>query len=85
MQNTCKTQNTHICSSRNDRILSSEYKYILSAREELGRHLGKWIAIVGTDIVYSGDDAKEGYDTARAKYPDRTPFILKIPKGDMIL
>ena len=65
--------------------MKSEYEYVMSAREQLGQHLGKWIAVVGDEIVASGEDAKKVHQASRTKYPDRTPFIMKIPKETVML
>ena len=65
--------------------MKSEYEYILSAREQLGQHLGEWIAIVGDDIVSTGDDAQKVYQKAKERHADKTPLILKIPKETLML
>ena len=65
--------------------MKSEYEYAMSAREQLGKHLGEWIAIVGDEIVASGEDATKVYRESKAKYPDKTPFIMKIPKETVML
>ena len=65
--------------------MKSEYEYILSVRDQLGEHLGKWIAVVGEEIVSTGDNAKEVYLKAKEKHADKTPFIMKIPKETVML
>lgn len=65
--------------------MKSEYEYVMSARDKLGEHLGDWIAVVGEEIVSTGNDAKEVYQKAKEKYPDKTPFIMKIPKETVML
>lgn len=65
--------------------MKSEYEYIMSISHELGQHLGKWIAVVGEEIVATGKTAKEVYDKAKEKYPDREPLIMKIPKETVML
>ena len=65
--------------------MKSEYEYIMSISLELGQHLGEWIAVVGEEIVATGETAKEVYDKAKEKYPDREPFIMKIPKETVML
>ena len=65
--------------------MKSRYEYVMPARKQLGKHLGEWIAIVGDEIVASGEDAKEVYRESRAKYPDKIPFIMKIPKEAVML
>ncbi len=65
--------------------MKSEYEYIMSISNELGNYLGKWIAVVDNEIVASGDNAKEVYDKAKVKYPEREPFIMKIPEESIML
>ena len=65
--------------------MKSEYEYVMSAHEQLGKHLGEWIAVVGGEIVAFGDDAKKTYRASKVKYPDKTPFIMKIPKETVML
>ena len=65
--------------------MKSEYEYVLPASDQLGDHLGQWIAVVGEEIVSAGDDAKEVYQKAKEKHSDKTPFIMKIPKETVML
>ena len=65
--------------------MKSEYEYVMSISDQLGQHLGEWIAVVGEEIVATGETAKEVYDKAREKYPDKEPFIMKIPKETVML
>jgi len=65
--------------------MKSEYEYVMSISDELGQHLGDWIAVVGEEIVASGSSAKEVYDKAKEKYPNKEPFIMKIPKETVML
>ncbi len=65
--------------------MKSEYEYVMSVRDQLGEHLGDWIAVVGEEIVSASDNAKDVYQKAKEKYPDKTPFIMKIPKETVML
>jgi len=65
--------------------MKSEYEYVMSIGEELGQHLGEWVAVVGESIVAVGTTAKEVYDKAIEKYPNKEPFIMKIPKETVML
>ena len=67
------------------RKMKSEYEYVMSMGKELGQHLGEWVAVVGDSIVATGKTAKEVYDEAKEEYPDREPFIMKIPKETVML
>jgi len=63
----------------------NEYDYIMSISHELHQYLGKWIAVVGTDVVATSDSAKEVYELARKKYPNKEPFIMKVPQETVML
>lgn len=65
--------------------MKSEYEYIMSISKELGNYLGQWIAVVDNEIVASGENAKEVYERTKEKYPNREPFIMKIPKETVML
>ena len=65
--------------------LKSEYEYVMSISDKLGKYLGDWMSVVDEDIVAAGQDAKAVYDKARKKYPSRTPFVMKIPKETVML
>jgi hypothetical protein len=60
-------------------------KYLLSISANLDQYVGKWIALVGKDIVASGDSGKAVFEQAKSKYPDREPFVMKIPADTVML
>jgi len=62
--------------------MKNEFDYIMSISEKL--ESGKWIAVVEKDIV-SGNSAKEVFEKARKKHPDREPFIMKVPENSNML
>ena len=66
-------------------VLKSEYEYVMSINDQLGKYLGNWISVVDEEIVDTGQDAKAVYDKAKKKYPDKTPFVMKIPKETVML
>jgi hypothetical protein len=45
---------------------------------------GKWIAVIQKDII-EGDSAKEVIKQARAKYPKKEPFVMKVPNNSNML
>jgi len=65
--------------------MKSEYEYVMSISDQLGQHLGDWIAVVGEEIVATASSAKEVFDLAKKKYPNKEPFIMKIPKETTML
>lgn len=65
--------------------MKSKYEYIMPAREQLGKHVGEWIAVAGDEIIAFGSDAEKVYWASKAEYPDKIPFIMKIPKEKIML
>lgn len=62
--------------------LQSEFEYVMTISEKL--EPGKWIAVVKKDVI-TGDSAQEVFEKARSKYPDREPFIMKVPENANML
>jgi hypothetical protein len=61
-----------------------EFECLLSM-PNLGKYVGKWIAVVDDKIVSIGTAGREVLSEARSKYPDRTPLILKVPSQTVML
>jgi orotidine-5'-phosphate decarboxylase len=61
----------------------SEFDYVMTISEKL--ESGKWIAVVGKEVVAKGDEAKAVYEEARRKFPDREPFLMKVPSEAIML
>jgi len=59
-------------------------KYLMSMGD-LRQYVGKWIALVGKDLVATGDNGKEVFAEAKRKYPDKEPFVMKIPADAVML
>ena len=60
--------------------MTVEYRYVQSHTEELRKHIGKWIMVVGEEIVAADEDCQKALDKAREKHPGVNPFVMKIPK-----
>jgi len=63
--------------------MKSEFEYVMSVSKTL--EAGKWIAVVGNEIVSKGDNGKEVFEEAKRKYPDREPFVMKVPADSVML
>jgi predicted LPLAT superfamily acyltransferase len=61
----------------------SEFEYVMSVSKDL--EAGKWIAVVGNEIVAKGTNAKEVFEQAKQKYPNKEPFIMKVPSDAIML
>jgi len=62
----------------------SEFECLLSMRD-LGKYVGKWIAVVDKNIVVSGDHGKEVFEKAQKECPGREPLIMKVPVSMVML
>ena len=58
---------------------SGEYEYVMSLGDKLGKYVEKWIVVSDNKIVESGDNLKETYAKAKAKCPETTLFVMKVP------
>jgi len=52
---------------------------------DLGKLIGKWIAVVGENIVATGDTGVEVFQKSKEKYPDEIPLIMKVPEDKVML
>ncbi len=51
----------------------------MSLGDELGKYVDKWIAVIDNKILASDEDIRVVYKKAKELYPNRTPFIMKVP------
>jgi hypothetical protein len=57
----------------------SEFEHVLSMGDKLGDYVDEWIAVVNGKIIATGKDGKEVYKKAKELYPDKRPFIMRVP------
>jgi len=62
-----------------------DYLNYLMSMGDLRQYVGKWIALVGKELVASGDNGKEVFAEAKRRYPNEEPFIMKIPSDTVML
>ena len=64
-----------------------EFEYMDSCPKELTKHLGKWVIILGKEIIATASD--EDFDRTiaevRRKHPGKHPMIMKYPKERVTL
>ena len=65
--------------------LKTEFEYVLSLGDKLGDYVEEWIAVVDNKIVARGSEAKQVYDSAKSLYPEKTPFIMKVPSDKVMV
>ncbi len=59
--------------------------YVADAEEINRKYGGKHIAIIDDKVVASGNDPKEVWEKAKAKYPDKKPVLAFVPKEDTLV
>lgn len=64
-------------------MTSKEFEFYVKA--DLKEYEGKYIAIVEDQVVASGNNAKQVMEEAKRKYPDKKPFLAKIPREEVLI
>ena len=57
----------------------------MSLEDKLGEYANLWIAVVDSKIVAKGPNAKEVFAKAKQEYPDRIPFVMKVPADTVMV
>ncbi len=65
--------------------VSKAFDWYVNNPKELRKYAGKHVAIVDNEIVDIGDSAKEVYENAKMKYPNKSPLLTYIPKGETLI
>jgi len=63
--------------------LNNEYQWFLSA--DLNEYRGKHIAILESEVVASGDNAKEVWERAHGDHPGKEFLMAKIPEEEILI
>ncbi len=63
----------------------NDKSYDFYVNNDLSEYAGKWVAIVGEEVVASGDNAKVVFEEAKRKFPDRLPLLAKVPKDEILI
>jgi len=58
--------------------MNQSYNYFMSSNLE--EYVGKWVAISNNKIIASGNDVKKVINEAKAKVPNKRPFVSKVPE-----
>ncbi len=64
-------------------VNSKEFEFYLKA--DLSRYEGKYVVIMGEEVVSTGTNAKQVLDEARKKHPQKRPFLAKIPREGILI
>jgi hypothetical protein len=74
---------------RRDRgyTMKSAFEYVMEMgdKNELSKYVGYWIAVVDNKVVAKEKDARDAYAKAKEKYPDKVPFLMKVPTETVML
>ncbi len=65
--------------------MSEELNYFASFPEKLRGLRGKHIALIGREVVASGDNAMEVYRKAKEKFPDKKPVLAYVPREETLV
>ena len=81
---------TYVCEleilgGRGLRAVKGEFEYLLSIQDKLGDYVDRWVAVVDDKIVVQGDSAKQVFKEAKEQFPDKVPFVMKIPSDAVMV
>jgi len=65
--------------------MREELNWFASFPDELKQYRGKHVAIIGKEVVASGESAKEVLEAAMNKYPSTMPVLTFVPKKDILV
>lgn len=65
--------------------MKGELEHVISMGDKLGDYVNCWIAVVDDKIVAHGDSAKEVFIRAKQQYPNKTPFVMKVPSDTVMV
>jgi len=46
---------------------------------------GKWVAIIGNEVIAMGDSGKSVFEVAKKAHPKREPLIMRVPDNSIML
>ncbi len=63
--------------------MAGEFEYLMSISESL--EAGKWVAIIGNEVIAMGDSGKSVFEVAKKAHPKREPLIMRVPDNSIML
>ena len=60
-------------------------RYSVFINSDMSRYTGKWVAIVDSEVVSSGENAKIVYSKAVKKYPKKRPLLARVPTNETMI
>ena len=67
--------------------MKSAFEHVMEmgVKNELSEYVGYWIAVIDNKVVAKEKDAKTAYLKAKDQYPNKVPFVMKVPTEDVML
>ena len=62
-----------------------EETYQFYVSHDLSQYAGKWVAMLGEQVIASGDTATEVLAQAKKKAPGRNPALARVPTGEVLV
>lgn len=69
--------------STKKQITAPEFEFFVQS--DLSEYKGRYVAIIGKEVVASGKTAKEVWEEAKRRYPNKTPTLAKLPKEEALV
>jgi len=66
-------------------MMGEELNYFASFPEKLKALRSKHVALIGREVVASGDNAMEVYGKAKEKFPDKKPVLAYVPREETLV
>lgn len=63
--------------------VSPEFEYFVNAN--LSRYKGLYVALLGKRVIASGNNAKNVWQAAKRKFPNKMPTLAKLPKEEVLI
>ena len=63
----------------------TEYEYILKNADDLSKYAGKWIAVLGEEVICNNKDLAKLWATFKKSHPNKVPFFMKMPDSKILV
>jgi hypothetical protein len=61
---------------------AEEHEWLAEHPEALDAYPGRWVAVVGHDVVAVADSAKEALELSNTHCPEQSPLVFQVPRED---
>lgn len=63
--------------------MDNNYQFFM--KERVDQYIGEWVAICNNEIVSHGKDVKKVFLEAKKKYPQKRPFLTRVPDKEAMI